>query len=245
MPMSTGQNGKKRLNLRQSDKVILCVLCVLIVLLIALNILQRCGLTLVNGLPTLYLPLAALAVLIGWGGYALVRRIRHRGVRIAVGTVLLLALLVVGLLAFTYIGFIAAITQPQRYTVVQSPSGAHTLVVMRTLESEDARMQQRADARLSLNPNDDPGITAQDWGYEYRAYPMALRGLFYRSDADVEGEVHLAYRESGDAQAEEGDGDTGLPHGTLMVEWLDDEATAHFFVQDPGVAEGGDCYVRF
>ena len=30
-----------------------------------------------------------------------------------------------------------------------------------------------------------------------------------------------------------------------MLEWLDDEATAHFYVKDPGTAEGGECTVRF
>lgn len=244
--MKTEGSGKKRLSLRQSDKVILCVLSVLVALLIALGILQRCGLSLVNGLPTLYLPLAALCVLVGWGGYALVRRIRRRGVRIAVGAVLLMAMLVAMLLAFSYLGFVAAVIQPRRYTVVRSPSGAHTLVVMRALESDETRMQQRAEARLALDPNGDPGIIAEDWGFEYRAYPLALGGMFYRSDADVEGEVHLAYREGGEAQPEDGEAEAaGLPHGTLMLEWLDDEAAAHFFAQDPGVAEGGDCYVRF
>ena len=43
------------------------------------------------------------------------------------------------------------------------------------------------------------------------------------------------------APAEEG----ALPVGTLKLEWLDDEATAHFFVENPGPEEGGDLYVRF
>ena len=36
-----------------------------------------------------------------------------------------------------------------------------------------------------------------------------------------------------------------LPQGTMMLEWLDDGATAHFYVDDPGVGEGGECTVRF
>ncbi len=249
MPMSAEQTEKRRLTLRHSDKVILCVLGVLIVLIIALTILQRNGLSLVNGLATLFLPLAAVFLLVGWGVYALVRRISRRGVKLAVGAVLMLVLLVVMLLAFTYFSFVAAVTLPQRYTVIQPPSGGRRLVVMRSLESDEERMNERVAARLALDPNGDPGITAEDWGYEYRAYPLLLKGLFYRSNADVEGEVHLAYRQRADAQAdgEATDGETpaGLSHGTLMVEWLDDGATAHFYVQDPGVAEGGDCYVRF
>ena len=30
-----------------------------------------------------------------------------------------------------------------------------------------------------------------------------------------------------------------------MVEWLNDEKTAHFFVEDPDIADGGDWYINF
>ena len=33
--------------------------------------------------------------------------------------------------------------------------------------------------------------------------------------------------------------------GTMMVEWLEDESVAHFYVDNPGVAEGGELFVRF
>ena len=34
------------------------------------------------------------------------------------------------------------------------------------------------------------------------------------------------------------------PHGTMMLEWLDDDTTAHFYVKDPGTAEGGEYTLR-
>ena len=42
----------------------------------------------------------------------------------------------------------------------------------------------------------------------------------------------------------------GLPHpnepiGTMMLEWLEDDTVAHFYVENAGVAEGGECTVRF
>lgn len=225
------------------DKVALAAVVVMLVAIIALNILQRCGLSLINGAVTLFLPFLALFVLVAWGASALVRRIGHRAVKIAVGCLAALVLLAVMMLGSTYISFVAAITVPQRYAVMAAPSGADRLVILRVLDADDARIEARRDARLAADPDGDPEITARDWGYVYRGYPQAL-GLFYRSDADVEGEVCLAYLE-GTVPVDDAEHAPELPHGTLMLEWLDDGATAHLFVDSPGVAEGGECTVKF
>ena len=73
--MSMDNTSVRRFSMRRSDKIVLAVLGVLVLLIIALNILQRCGLSLVNGALMLYLPVLTLLTLVGWGGYVLFRRI--------------------------------------------------------------------------------------------------------------------------------------------------------------------------
>lgn len=248
--MSEEKTKKWRPSLGTSDKVILGVLGVLILLIIALSVLQRFGLMPVNGAVALYLPMLALLVLVVWGVYALVRKIKNRTVKLLVGGGLAMVLLLVLVVAYTYASYLAFYAMPQRYSTITSPSGKRKLVVMRGFDTDDERQAQRKAARLEANPEDTEEDRIEDWGYVYRAYPQAL-GLFYRSDTDVEGEIYLAITdivsqsefESASETATEPQGET--VRGTMMVEWLDDEATAHFFVENPGVAEGGDCYVRF
>ena len=31
----------------------------------------------------------------------------------------------------------------------------------------------------------------------------------------------------------------------MMLEWLEDNTVAHFYVKDPGTAEGVECTLRF
>ena len=247
--MRSEQSSGRRFSLRPSDKVLLGITGVLIVLIIALSILQRCGFTPIRSTILFYLPLLALFVLVGWGVYALVRRISNRTVKMLVSIVLGMLLVLALLLVFTYVSYIAYYAVPQRYTTIVSPSGAHTLVVMRALDADETRMEARKAARLAADPDGDPESTMEDWGFIYRAYPQALR-MFYRSNADVEGEVMLAIDAAaeGNAGTEESsqtEQAKSIPHGTLMVEWLEGESGAHFFVENPGVAEGGDCTVRF
>lgn len=245
--MREESSKRRRLFQRTSDRVLLIIALALAVLTIALSILQRFGLTPINGAIQLYLPILTLFVLVGWGGYALIRRISNRTVKLLVGGGLGLLLVLALLLVFTYVSYMAFYLMPQRYSVIVSPSGTHRLVVMRGFDTDEARMQQRKAARLAANPDDSEEDSVADWGYAYRAYPLAL-GMFYRSNADVEGEVCLAIDEfAGGTQSESSDesAEPETARGTLMVEWLEEESVAHFFAENPGVAEGGDCYVRF
>ena len=300
--MNREKTSGRRFELRQSDKIVLGIIAVLIALIVVLNILQNAGLALIHGELMLYLPMLALFVLVGWGGYVLLRRIGNRTVRLVVTVVLGFVLLLALMVAYTYVGFIANISIPQRYRTMKSPSGAHTLVVLRRLDPDEERIEQRKAARLAVDPDGDPEVTVADWGVLYKAYPNGPLGLFYRSNADVEGEVYLTYRdanagpaaktasqatageaagEASEATAGETAGDASeatadetageaseaadaaeeLPDtaaetsadegtesehfGVMMMEWLDDESTAHFYVENPGVAECGECFVRF
>lgn len=254
---------RRRFSLTVPDKVILAVLILLGVLILALGIVQRFGLLPINSALVLYLPMLAVAVLLGWGIYALVRRIGKPLVKGLVGGGLALLLMIVAILAFSYASYMSFYVAPQKYSTVTSPSGKHKLVVMRVFDTDEGRVEQRKAARLARAQQEgdpaadetDQEASLEDWGFIYKAYPSVL-GLLYRSDADVEGEIYLSISdylqaveatrtqeegsETAEAPAEE-----EAPHGRLMLEWLDEEQTAHFFVQDPGVAEGGECRVRF
>lgn len=240
--MNSEVKVKRRFLSRQSDRIFLIIIAVLLLVTIVLNVIQRFGLYLINGAMTLYIPTMAVIVLLGWGGFALVRHISNRTVKLVVGGLLALVGMLGLTLAFSYVGFVATFAIPQSYTTVRSPVNGQTVVVLRALDPDEDRIEERKAARLAADPDGDPEVTVQDWGYLYRAYPRVL-GLFYRQNADLEGEVRLAYG-SGTAQApaegEEAPAETPT-RGTLMVEWLDEGKTVHFFVDNPGPAEGGEC----
>lgn len=284
--------------LRRSDKIILGIVAAMVVATVALNLLKRFGLTLINEPIMLFLPIAALLVLVGWGAFALIRRIQSRGVKVAVGGFAVLALIVLVTLGFTYLSFVTYTAMPHAYKTLTDPDGKHPLVVMWAFDSDPERNEQsveaRKAARLEAYPDSDPQTLADDVTVAFTAYPKALLGLFYRSSADVEGKVFLAYTgniaamnviEAQPAAQAEATAETEAsaepeataeaaqaeavslasadaqataeaepaaepvviqtPHGTMMLEWLEDNTVAHFFVKDPGTAEGGECMVRF
>ena len=250
--MNSEKESRRRIELSRVDKVVLCIVAMLVLVVIVLGILQRCGLTLINGMLMLHIPFLAVVVLVGWIGYALVRRISKRGVKVAVGGLLVLVYALALVVVFTYLSFMGSVAVPQRYATLASPSGAHKVVVMRAIDLDEDRLEARKAARLEADPNGDPETSIQDWGVVCKAYPSVMN-IFYRSNADVEGEIYLTYdasrlvsQEQSTEEGEEGAAPAEpLPRGTLMVEWLDDENTVHFYVDQPGAGEGGECTVRF
>ena len=58
---------KKRFSLNTPDKALLAVVALLILIIVVLGILQRLGLSLVNGTMMLQLPVLTVVVLISWG----------------------------------------------------------------------------------------------------------------------------------------------------------------------------------
>ncbi len=242
--------------LRTSDKVILGAGTVLLVVTIVLNILQACGLSLINQAVMLFVPVLALFVLVAWGIYALIRRIGSRGVRITVGIVAAMLAMLVMTVGYTYLSFIAFTAMPHQYSTLTDANGGHRMVVLWQFESDaehsEASIAQRKAARLEAYPDSGEDTRGEDFIVVFRAYPK-VAGLFYRSKADVQGEVYLAY--TGNVgpldviqPAEGSDAEPvtiETPRGTMMLEWLDDNSTAHFYVKDPGTAEGGECTVKF
>ena len=224
-----GENTeKRRFSLQKVDKIILIVLAAIALILIVLSIMSRCGISLIAGELYLYGPFAMMFILLGWGAYAIFRLLKKKILRIVVGTLLAMVIFMVGTVGFTYLSFVSNVSIPQKFSEVVSPSGAHKLVVLRGLDPDEARIEHRKEARLAADPDGNPEIEVNDWGYKFYVYPKTL-GFFYRADAQVEGEVYIGY----------------ASEGKLMVEWLNDEKTAHFFVEDPDIADGGDWYINF
>lgn len=288
--MNREKTEKRRFGLRRLDKIVLGIIAAMVVATIALAIMQRFGLSLINSSITLYLPVIALLALVAWAAFALIRRIKRRGVMFLVGGLTGLVFMLVLVLGLTYLNFVCYTALPHAYKTIADPSGARQLVVLWRFDDDAEHYEQTIDARkaarLALYPDSEPGLTTDDLCVAFDAYPKAL-GIFYRSNADVEGKVYLAYTgnvapmttiesaaaetaapaateapaaeaEPDEAPAEavgaepaatEAAGAAGptvvnTPHGTMMLEWLDDGNTAHFYVQDAGVAEGGECTVR-
>lgn len=246
--MDREQTTKKRFALGTADKAFLTVVGALVLAAVVLGILSRCGLTPIHNAILFYIPLLAVFVLVGWGILALVRRVTNRTVRMVLGIGLPLVLMLVLLVAVTYASYMAYYAMPQRFTTVVSPSGAHKAVVMRAIDPDEDRLNARRAARLAADPDGDPETTIADWGFVYRAYPQVL-GLFYKSNADVQGEVLLGVDAATvapqDAATLAALQSAQAARGTLMVDWLEEETVARFFVDHPGVAEGGECRVRF
>lgn len=228
--MSESNAENRRFRLGKVDWIFLGVIVVMMLISVGLTLLQRGGLTLADAALTLYLPLLAVAAVAIWIMVILHRVIKRPVLRRVVTWVLGVVLVFVFVRVMTYAGYISAVTLPQRYRTIKSPSGARSVLVLRKLDDDETHFDARRAARLDADPDSGEEYTADDMGFVYTAYPPALAGLFYRNNADVEGEITLSY--------------TGND-GTMMVEWLEDESVAHFYVDNPGVAEGGELFVRF
>ena len=284
--MKEENNSSLLSRLRRSDKIILGVISLLLLVTVVLGILDRCGISLINTPIMLFLPVMALFGLICWGAYALIRRMRSGVVKIVAGICVAMVMFLLMALAVTYLSFVTYTVMPHQYKVLADPEGKHRLVVLWRFDTDaehnEATIEARKAARLEAYPESDPETTPDDICVSFDAYPRVL-GMFYRSKADVEGTVSLAYtgnivpmdtlkpaaQEAAEtaetaepAETAEGAASTEAPvsteaaepvevqvietpHGTMMLEWLDDNKTAHFYVKDPGVAEGGECTVRF
>ena len=226
--MKQTEAAAKKRSLRGYDRAMLIFLGILLALMVVLALLRAAHIALIQGSVTLYLPFIGAVALLGWGASAIARRVTGRIARPVVCALLVLVIMAVALVALSYLSYVAMLTVPQRFTEVRSPSGARRLVVLRSLDSDEARVQQRMDARLAADPEGEQTYTADDFGYVYSAWPI-VGELFYRTDADVEGEVVTGY----------------TSQTRLLVKWSDDETEAHFYLQDPADGEGGDCTVRF
>ena len=242
--------------MRRSDKIILGVITLLAVVTVVLNVMQRFGLALINQPLMLFLPVAALLVLLAWGAYALIRRIKSWVAKIATGVVAAMVVMLLLTVGATYLSFVSYTALPHEYRTLADADGKHQMVVLWRFDDDVQRNEesiaQRKSARLAAYPDSGEETLADDVTVVFQAYPKAL-GLFYRTNADMEGKVVLAYTGNIAAPdviqpAEGSDAEPvtiETPHGTMMLEWLDDGQTAHFYVADPGTAEGGECTVRF
>ena len=223
--MSEEKKSKARLRLSTVDKVILIVLTVLMLLMAVVSIMNRFGYTLINGSLYIFAAFAGLDILLGWGGYALVRRFKNRTTRLMIGTLVSVVIFLLSVISVTFISMFSAVSIPVEFDTIVN--GDKKVVILKGYDVDEERMKLRLNERAKQNPDAEVVESAEDYGYCYYAYPKAL-GFFYRVDAETEGEVYM------DQNSE----------ATLMIEWPD-ENTAHLFVENAGATEGGDWYLHF
>ena len=221
------ERSRGRISISPSGKFAILLIAALVIITVVLFVMRGAGLALIRGELYLFLPVAAVLSALIWGGYALVRRIRQKVVRTALGIALTIVLLLVLMIGISYASFLVNVTVPQKYATIKSPNGTHRLVVLRLIDADDGRVQQRKAARLEKDPEGNPEITVDDWGYTYRAYQDVL-GVFYKPNTPREGEVYIGF----------------ASEGQLMVDWEDEETVARFFVKDPEPGDGGEMVVR-
>lgn len=222
-------NGEKKskisIRLNTADKVILVVLTVLMILMATVSIMSRFGIMLINGSLYIYGALAGLIILLGWGGYVLVRRFKAKTTRLVMGTLVSVVIFLLTVISVSFVSLFSAVSIPAEFDTVVN--GEKKIVILRGYDVNEERMQIRFNERKKQNPGEKLMESPEDYGFCYYAYPKTL-GFFYRLDVDVEGEVYI----SQDSDA------------TLMIEWPD-ENTAHLYVENAGIADGGDWYLRY
>ena len=216
-----------RVRLTRGEKISLSVQGVLVAVLILLGVLKAAGLSLIHGEYYLLLPMCLILMAVGTGLYALIRRIGRRWLRFVLALVAVAAALALTMFGVSFLSYLATATIPQKFATVTSPSGEHTLVVMRIVDLDVDHLDVRREERLRKDPESGEEYVSEDYGYKYTAWPRAA-GIFYKNRADVEGEAVIGI----------------ASQATLMVEWPDAD-TAHFFVADPEPADGGEIDVRF
>ena len=218
---------KRRFLQHTGDRITFWVLVGIMATTLVISALRGiAGLALVDGGLYLYLPLSLVLIAVGWGLSAVFRRLKKPALRGIFGTLMVLVMLGLLTIGMTYASFAAGLSFPHRYVSMTAPDGVHRLIVMRMLDPDETRIEQRRQARLSSNPDGDEKITAEDWGYVYTAYAPGPLDLFYRVDSLMEGEVYIGYASNAE----------------LMVEWED--AIGHFYIKNPETGDSGEMRAR-
>ena len=138
---------------QRSDKIILGLITAMVLLTIILNIMDNAGLKLVNGALMFYLPVLSLVALVSWGVYALLRRMKSRLGKVALGSIAVLVLMMVVMVGFAYLSFVSYTALPHAFQTLESPSGKHKVVLLWRFDTDEERnetsIQARKEARLA------------------------------------------------------------------------------------------------
>ena len=218
------EKTNKRRRLTGGDRIVAFLALALIVLTLALALLNALNLRLVAGELYVFLPIMLALLLVGWGLSALWRRIRPGAVRKVVAVVMVLGMALLVMVTLFLTSVFAGVNIPRKYAVMTNEG--HRLLVMRALDGDQTRIEQRHAARLEADADSNPDLIAEDWGYTYTAYAPAVMGIFYKPDTLLEGAVHIGYN----SKAE------------LMVEWEDD--VGHFFIKNPEIGDDGEMRAK-
>lgn len=210
---------------KTGDRIAFWASIAMVLVMVVISALRQfAGLTLVHGELYVFLPLFLILLLLGWGMSAIFRRLKNKVIRWIFGAATAIVLMALMTIAMSYGSFAASLAFPSKYVKVTAPNGQHSLMVMRRLDADDARIEARKSARLAADPASSAETTAADMGYVYTAYSTHLFDFFYKNDTLLEGEVCIGYA----SKAE------------LMVEWEDAEHVGHFYVKNPEVGDGGE-----
>ena len=213
---------------RLSDRVIFGLLgAVTLITAVVAGLNRWAHLSLINSALYIVLPAIILFGLLAWGVYALVRRIQKKMLKLVVGSAAGMAMFLLFIVLVLYGSVFINITMPQKFATVKSDNpDAAALVIMRMLDGNQERIEARRTARLAADPEGDPEIAVEDWGFIYTAYRQ-VGPFFYRLDTPREGEVCIGYESP----------------SQLMLDWQDDGMTARFFAENPGPGDGGEMTV--
>lgn len=231
---------KKKFQMSKFDKIVLIVLFVFGAFIGVINMLERGGYRLIRSEVPLAGALLLLLGLIGWGASAIVRIFKKKSGKLVAGAVCFAIVLVIGSLAFTYLGQFAQLTLPSKYSVITSESGRKAVVMMRVdtgMEGEEAFMATtaRMDARRDHIVSEDPTVVISEeepypvgaYGYVYTVYPVKA-GLFFHEKADLEGAVYRGLKSE----------------AKLLYEWQED-GSLRLYLENAEVGDEGEAILKY
>ena len=231
---------KKKFQMSKFDKIVLIVLFVFGAFIGVINMLERGGYRLIRSEVPLAGALLLLLGLIGWGASAIVRIFKKKSGKLVAGAVCFAIVLVIGSLAFTYLGQFAQLTLPSKYSVITSESGRKAVVMMRVdtgLESEEAfaKTSARMDLRRDHIVSEDPTVVISEeepypvgaYGYVYTVYPVKA-GLFFHEKADLEGAVYRGLKSE----------------AKLLYEWQED-GSLRLYLENAEVGDEGEAILKY
>ncbi|MBQ8973510.1 MAG: hypothetical protein IJ074_10590 [Clostridia bacterium] len=177
-------------------RIMLPVCAVAAAILLVVTVLDLAGLKLLYAEFRAVGAVLLTMLLLGWGAYALCRKVKNKGGRTLLTLMLVLVILVLGLFSISYIAQYGQLVLPQYRRTVEGPNGRNA-VVLRGLEiaTDDEAQFQEIERRMSERRSaqglteDDP-YPVEAYGYTYWVYPK-VAGIFYKAKADSQGQIYL------------------------------------------------------
>ena len=236
IPRGYGDKPEKR-DTKTFDKVMGILLTVLAGVLLIVTVLDRCGLKLIYQEAGMIGCLILVALLLGWGVFHLVHKIKNENTRRIVGLTAVFVLLLLTMWSISTLLEFCMVVLPHSWMTIASPEGKQ-VVLLRAVDTgagDEAvynAMIQRMDARkaaieaagedTAAEQEIEGNYPAGSYGYIVTARPKVL-GIFMNTKASLEGAVYLGLKSA--AELEYSWTDPGL-HITLKNPEIGDEGEA-------------------